>query len=67
MERPLRLAVDLSEERVEAFFDACIEAAEVALGDVIHDLADGWGPGRTSTSPDSSTLRKRRCGCAGSR
>ena len=45
VERPLRLAVDLSEERVEAFFDACIEADEVALGDVIHDLADELGPG----------------------
>ena len=45
MERPLRLAVDLSEERVEAFFDACVEADEVALGDVIHDLADELGPG----------------------
>ena len=45
VERPLRLAVDLSEDRVEAFFDACIEVAEVALGDVIHDLADELGPG----------------------
>ena len=45
VERPLRLAVDLSEERVEAFFDACVEADEVALGDVIHDLADELGPG----------------------
>ena len=45
VERPLRLAVDLSEERVEAFFDACIEVAEVALGDVIHDVADELGPG----------------------
>ena len=45
VERPLRLSVDLSEERVEAFFDACIEAAEVALGDVIHDVADELGPG----------------------
>ena len=45
VERPLRLAVDLSEERVEAFFDACVEADEVALGDVIHDLADELGSG----------------------
>ena len=45
VERPLRLAVDLSEERVEAFFDACIEAGEVALGDVIYDLADELGSG----------------------
>ena len=45
VERPLRLAVDLSEERVEAFFDACIEVAEMALGDVIYDLADELGPG----------------------
>ena len=45
VERPLRLAVDLSEERVEAFFDACIEVAEMALGDVIYDLADELGSG----------------------
>ena len=45
VERPLRLAVDLSEDRVEAFFDACIEVAEMALGDVIYDLADELGSG----------------------
>ena len=45
VERPLRLAVDLSEERCESFFDACIEVAEMALGDVIYDLADELGPG----------------------
>ena len=46
VERPLRLAVDLSEDRVEEFFDACIEAKEVSLGDVIYDLSDelGWRP-----------------------
>ena len=33
-------------DRVEEFFDACIEAKEVSLGDVIYDLNDelGWGP-----------------------
>ena len=45
-ERPLRLKVDLSMDRVEEFFDACIEAKEVSLGDVIYDLSDElrWGP-----------------------
>ena len=45
VERPLRLAVDLSEERVEAFFDACIEAGEVGLGDAVHAVGDRMGPG----------------------
>ena len=45
VERPLRLAVDLSEERVEAFFDACIEAGEVALGEAVHDVGDRLGAG----------------------
>ena len=45
VERPLRLAVDLSEERREAFFDACIQAGEVALGDAVHDVGDRLGPG----------------------
>ena len=45
VERPLRLAVDLSEERREEFFDACIEVGEMALGDVIYDLADELGSG----------------------
>ena len=40
VERPLRLAVDLSEERRDEFFDACIEAGEVALGEAVHDVGD---------------------------
>ena len=45
VERPLRLAVDLSEERREAFFDTCIEAGEVALGEAVHDVGDRLGAG----------------------
>ena len=45
VERPLRLSVDLSEERREAFFDACIEAGEVALGEAVHDVGDRLGAG----------------------
>ena len=45
VERPLRLRVDLSIDRVEEFFDACIEANEVSLGDVIYDLSDELGSG----------------------
>ena len=45
VERPLRLAVDLSEERREAFFDVCIEAGEVALGEAVHDVGDRLGAG----------------------
>ena len=40
VERPLRLAVDLSEERRESFFDACIDVGEVALGEAVHDVGD---------------------------
>ena len=45
VERPLRLAVDLSEERRDEFFDACIEAGEVALGEAVHDVGDRLGAG----------------------
>ena len=45
VERPLRLAVDLSEERRELFFDACIGVSEVALGEAVHDVGDRLGAG----------------------
>ncbi|MYL10810.1 MAG: SAM-dependent DNA methyltransferase, partial [Cenarchaeum sp. SB0669_bin_11] len=45
VERPLRLAVNLSEERRDEFFDACIEAGEVGLGEVVHAVGDRMGPG----------------------
>ena len=44
VERPLRLAVDLSEERRESFFDACIDVGEVTLGEAVHDVGDRLGP-----------------------
>ncbi len=48
VERPLRLAVDLSEERRDEFFDACVEAGEVGLGEAVHAVGDrvGVGPHR---------------------
>ena len=45
VERPLRLAVDLSEERRDEFFEACIEAGEVALGDVVRAVGYRLGRG----------------------
>ena len=45
VERPLRLAVDLSEQRRDEFFDACIEAGEEQLGNVIKSLAPRLGRG----------------------
>ena len=45
VERPLRLAVDLSEERREEFFDACVDAGEVGLGDAVHAVGDRLGAG----------------------
>ena len=45
VERPLRLAVDLSEQRRDAFFDACLEGGEEQLGNVIESLTPRLGPG----------------------
>ena len=45
MDRPLRLAVDLSEERRNEFFDACLEADEEPLGNVVESLAPRLGDG----------------------
>ena len=45
VERPLRLKVDLSEERRNEFFNACVDAEEVGLGDVVHAVGDRLGPG----------------------
>ena len=43
VERPLRLKVDLAEERRDDFFDACIEAGEVGLGEAVHAVGDRTG------------------------
>ena len=45
VERPLRLAVDLSEQRRDKFFDACLEAGEEQLGNVIESLTPRLGKG----------------------
>ena len=45
VERPLRLAVDLSEKRRDAFFDVCLEAGEEQLGNVIQSLTPRLGHG----------------------
>ncbi|MXZ83224.1 MAG: SAM-dependent DNA methyltransferase [Synechococcus sp. SB0666_bin_14] len=45
VERPLRLAVDWSEEQQEPFFNACITAGEVPLADTVQDVLDPLGPG----------------------
>ncbi|MCZ0936868.1 MAG: class I SAM-dependent DNA methyltransferase [Gemmatimonadetes bacterium] len=45
VERPLRLAVDLSEQRRDKFFDACLEAGEEQLGNVIESLTPRLGHG----------------------
>lgn len=43
VERPLRLAVDLSEQRYQLFFNACIVADDVVLGEAVHGLSDRIG------------------------
>ena len=45
VERPLRLAVDLSEQQRDEFFDACLEAGEEQLGNVIESLTPRLGEG----------------------
>ena len=45
VERPLRLKVDLSKERRDEFFDACIEAEDVGLGDAVHAVGERLGTG----------------------
>ncbi len=45
VERPLRLKVDLSEERRIEFFDACIEVGENELVDVVDAVEAHLGPG----------------------
>ncbi|MCY3536830.1 MAG: N-6 DNA methylase, partial [Cyanobacteria bacterium MAG IRC3_bin_20] len=45
VERPLRLAVDWSEEQQEPFFNACIGSGEAPLADTVQDVLDQLGPG----------------------
>ena len=45
VERPLRLSVDLSEDRLGRFLDLCTEASDKALGDAVHGVADEMGRG----------------------
>ena len=44
VERPLRLAVDLSEQRRDDFFDSCIAAGEERLGTAVECVAATFGP-----------------------
>ncbi len=45
VERPLRLAVDLSKRRRDEFQNVCIEAAEVGLAGVVNVVGERLGPG----------------------
>lgn len=45
MERPLRLAVDLSTKRCDQFFEACYDAKEEPLANAVDHVADARGPG----------------------
>ncbi len=45
VERPLRLKVDLSPKRCDAFFETCFEAQEGPLGNVVDRVAEALGPG----------------------
>ena len=44
VERPLRLAVDLSAERCDEFFEACFDAKEEPLANSIDRVAEALGP-----------------------
>ena len=60
VERPLRLAVNLSEGRRERFLDACAEAGDVALGDAVHAVADriGAGPHRDAGAFEAAVKKE---------
>ena len=45
VERPLRLAVDLSPMQCEEFFEACFDANEGSLANAVDRVADALGPG----------------------
>ena len=45
VERPLRLAVDLSAKRCDEFFEACFEAKEEPLANAVDRVAEALGPG----------------------
>ena len=45
VERPLRLSVDLYEDRRERFWTACREAKEEPLATLVDRIADEFGPG----------------------
>ncbi len=45
VERPLRLSVDLDEERCEVFRTLCREAREESLADLVDRITEKFGPG----------------------
>ena len=45
VERPLRLAVDLSAKRCDEFFEACFDAGEEPLAKAVDGVAEALGPG----------------------
>ena len=45
VERPLRLAVDLSAKRCDEFFEACHDAKEEPLANAVDQVAEALGPG----------------------
>ena len=45
VERPLRLAVDLSAKRCDEFFEACFDAKEEPLANAADRVAEALGPG----------------------
>ena len=45
VERPLRLAVDLSANRCDEFFEACFDAKEQPLANAVDRVAEALGPG----------------------
>ena len=45
VERPLRLAVDLSAKRCDEFFEGCFDANEEPLANAVDRVAEALGPG----------------------
>ena len=67
VERPLRLSVDLSDERLEPFLSVCHTAGDGTLGDAVRTVADreGLGPHRDYGAFEMSI--KRELGAKGRR
>lgn len=67
VERPLRLSVDLSHDRLEPFLAVSLEAGDGALGNAVRAVADREGPGPHRDFGAFEAAVKRQLGGRGRR